>query len=191
MTAAVFLGCSLQAKAVQTGGTIRVSLDAGELPVTNGALRLYMVGIPESGGYRILECFGGGIVKQEDADSPHLAQWLAEAAGESGHTVNLDVDGNVCFSNLEPGLYLITQPQRMDGFYPIQPFLVAIPGEGEQYIQAYPKTEPIIADNPRTGQPVTPLLGAMGMVISGVGLYLCADKKRKNSKRFRTLFLGF
>ncbi len=175
---ALVLGLGVPARAAQ-GGSITVSLDAGELPVTNGAMTLYQVGTPVEDGYRIAEHFGGGMVKGDDAASPHLALWLAEGAGESGKTINLDVDGNVTFSNLPDGLYLLMQTERMDGFYPVQPFLVALPTAGERKIRYYPKNEPIILDNPQTGDPITPLLGAMGMVVSGVGLYLCADKKRK------------
>lgn len=172
-------GLCLPVRAAQGEGVLHISLDAGELPVTNGAITLYHVGQPVEEGYRITDLFGGGIVKREDAESSHLAMWLAEAAGDSGRTINLDVDGNVTFTNLEEGLYLVVQSQRMDGFYPIKPFLVSIPGSGEQEIHAYPKTEPIMTENPQTGQPLTPLLGAMGLVGSGVGLYLCLDKKRR------------
>lgn len=176
--AAVVVGLGLPASAAQKG-KIRVSLDIGELPATNGAITLYQVGDPVSDGYRIAEGFGGGIVKEADATSVYLAQWLAESAGEAGKTIQLDVDGNVTFSNLEEGLYLVAQTERMDGFYPIKPFLVTIPSGGQWEVQAKPKTEPIVADNPKTGQPIAPLLGAMGLVVSGIGLYFCVDSRRK------------
>lgn len=177
--AAVVLGLGIPASAAQSAGEICIWLDAGELPVTNGAITLYQVGTPVTDGYSITEAFGGGIVKEEDATSSHLAQWLTESAGESGMTQYLDVDGYVTFSDLEEGLYLVVQTEKMDGFYPIKPFLVTIPCDGAWEIKAEPKTEPIVADNPKTGQPLAPLLGAMGLVASGVGLYLCVDSKRK------------
>ena len=177
--AVLAVGLSLPAEAAQGEGSILVSLDAGELPVLNGAMTLYTVGVPVEGGYHMVEAFGGGFVRQEDAQSLQLAQWLAENAEEGGRTVNLDVDGNVSFSNLEDGLYLLVQTERMDGFYPVKPFLLTVPGEAGREVRAKPQTEPIVAENPRTGQPITPLLGAMGLVISGVGLYLCAESKRK------------
>ena len=43
-------------------GSIQVQLDAGELPVINGAVTLYQVGVKVENGYRITEGFGGGIV---------------------------------------------------------------------------------------------------------------------------------
>ena len=49
LAAAVVLGGGISANAAE-GGSIQVSLDAGELPVTNGAITLYQVGIPMTGG---------------------------------------------------------------------------------------------------------------------------------------------
>lgn len=178
LAAAVVLGGGISANAAE-GGSIQVSLDAGELPVTNGAITLYQVGIPMTGGYRITEVFGGGIVKKEDAQSEHLALWLAESAGGTGRTLGMDVEGDVTFSNLQDGLYLVVQTERMDGFYPVNPFLVELSEDSGREVHAFPKTEPIMIDNPQTGDPFTPLLGAMGLVASGIGLYLCVDNRRK------------
>lgn len=181
LLAVVWIGAgSVPVQAAQPGSVVRVSLNVGELPVTNGALEMHHVGIPAEQGYRLAEAFGGGIIRKEDADSAYLAQWLAEAAKDPGKVINLDVDGNVSFTDLEAGLYLILQTQPTDGFHPIAPFLVAVPENGEQSILVYPPTEPIIAENPQTRQPLAPLLGAVGMMISGVGLCLTAGRKRKN-----------
>lgn len=181
MVFAVMLAMSLglQTGAVEDGGSIRISLNVGELPVTNGSLALYQVGIPVPDGYRIVEGFGGGIVKTEDAQSAHLAKWLAEGAGEAGIHLSIDVDGHTKFSNLEEGLYLVVQQERMDGFHVIEPILVRLVRGENWNVQIDLDPAPIIAENPQTGQPVAPLLGAMGMVASGVGLYLCADSKRR------------
>jgi LPXTG-motif cell wall-anchored protein len=179
LAAYLVLSCAAGANAAEQMGTIRISLDPGELPVTNGAVTLYYVGSPTVEGYQITGEFGGGIVKAEDATSTHLAQWLAESAGDLGRTVFLDVEGDVTFSNLEPGLYLAVQTQRMDGFYPFKPFLAALPSEESWELSVEPPVDPIIIDNPQTGQTAMPLLGAMGMVISGLGLYLCFDNRGK------------
>ena len=173
------LSLGMQAGAVEDGGSIGISLNLGELPAINGSLTLYQVGIPVTDGYRIVEGFGGGIVKTEDAQSPHLANWLAEGAGEAGVRIPVDVDGNTVFSGLEEGLYMVVQQERIDGFHVIEPLLVGLNRDGNWNVQINLAPEPIIAENPQTGQPVAPLLGAMGMVASGVGLYLCADSKRR------------
>lgn len=177
--AMLLLSLGVQARGAEAGGSIRISLNVGELPVTNGSLALYQVGTPVTDGFRIAEGFGGGIVKTEDAQSSHLAKWLAEGAGEAGIRLPIDVDGNTAFQNLEEGLYLIVQPERMDGFHPIEPLLVMLRRDNIWNVQINMDPDPIVADNPQTGQPVAPLLGAMGLVASGVGLYLCVDNKRR------------
>lgn len=173
------LGISLPVRAAQEGGSISLSLDTGELPALNGAITLYQVGVPAGEGYRIVENFGSGFVRAEDTASQELALWLADAAGDFGWTINVDVEGDVTFFGLTDGLYLLLQTQRTDGFHPISPQLVTIPCSGAYQVHLNPATNPIICDNPQTGQPITPLLGAMGMVLSGVGLYLCLDRRKK------------
>ncbi len=177
--AALLMGAGVQTRAANRFGSIQVSLDVGELPVNNGSLTLHHVGLPVQEGYRIADDFGGGLVKAEDAESVYLAQWLAESADGAGKKVNLDVDGNVAFSNLEEGLYLVIQTERTDGFYPIKPTLITLPDENQWDVRIQKAPDPIILDNPQTGQQPWPVLAAMGLVGSGVGIYLCADSKRK------------
>lgn len=180
--AAMLLGLSSPAHAAEDVGSIRVSLNLGELPAINGIVTLYQVGTPMADGYRMADIFGGGIVKDADAQSPYLAKWLAEAAGDSGLRQPLDPDGNAEFSNLQEGLYLVTQTERTDGFYSFEPFLLKLPNETRWHLQVNVEPEPIVADtlaNPQTGQPAAPLLGAMGMAASAAGLSVCMDKKRR------------
>lgn len=179
--AVMLLNLSTGANAAEDG-SIRVSLNLGELPAVNGSLTLYQVGTPVEEGYRLTEGFGGDIVKEEDAQSPHLAKWLAEGAGDSGVDRLLDVDGNAKFSHLQEGLYLVVQREKTDGFHPLEPFLLKLPNDGRWQLQVNAEPEPIVVDeltNPQTGQPAAPFLGAMGLVGSGIGLYLCIDSKRR------------
>ncbi len=172
-------GLCLPAKAAAGTGSIQVTLKSGEEPVTGGTVTLYRVGdkIPE--GYRIVDAFGGGIVHQKDALSPHLAQWLAQMEGEVGMTRILDADGKASFSNLEEGLYLLIQNETRADFFPILPFLMMLPHEGQWNLEAYPFTQQVYTDSPRTGQHPAPFIGAAGMVVSGVGLALCVGRKRR------------
>ena len=66
----------VSAAAAEDTGSIRLRLEVGDLPVINGAVTLYQVGIKVEDGYRITEAFGGGIVRKADADSEKLALWL-------------------------------------------------------------------------------------------------------------------
>lgn len=178
--AAALLPClGMQAAAAGETGSIRVTLQSGEEVAADGAVMLHRVGqrVPE--GYRMEEAFGGGIVREEDAMSPYLAQWLVELEGDVGIPGDLDADGSVEFSRLEEGLYLLVQTETDEEFLTIHPFLVTLPYEGQWNIQAYPKTQKVVTEPPATGQHPAPILGAMGMVVAGVGLVLCADGRRR------------
>ena len=177
--AMLLVSLGTQAKAAESSGMIRVKLDAGELPVTNGAVTLYHVGVKADDGYRITDTFGGGMVKEADATSPHLAQWLAETEGVYGKKLLLDVDGNAVFSNLGDGLYLVVQTERMDGFHPIKPVLVAMPSGGQWEVLVDPILQPIVTEMPQTGQSLMPFIGAIGMLFSGIGLILCAWMRKR------------
>ena len=167
------------AAAAETLGSIQVQLDAGDLAVVNGTVNLYQVGIRTEEGYRITEAFGGGIVRFEDTDSSVLAKWLAETADQAGDSMLLDADGNAVFSELEEGLYMLVQTERIDGFYPINPVLMTIP-EGDCWdIKIYRQPAPIVTELPKTGQSPLPFLGILGMLLSAAGLILCGKKIRE------------
>lgn len=171
----------LPARAASGEGSIRVIVRSGGEPVSGCAVTLFRVGIPCEEGYRIVDSFGGGMVREADALSPHLAQWLAQMEGEPGLSRILDADGCARFRGLEEGLYLLLQSGGSGDYFPIQPFLMKLPYEGQWDVDAYPFTQLLYTDteNPRTGQHPAPILGAIGMVISGIGLAICAGRKRK------------
>lgn len=181
--AAAVLGLSLSAAASEVRGSVEVKLDAGELPVTNGAVTLYPVGLPAEDGYRLLDRYGGGVIRSEDIGSGHLSGWLSELAG-GGRTLLLDVDGRAVFSNVEEGLYLLAQTQPMDGFYPFRAFLVQIPGGGQWHLREEPAILPIMEESPKTGD-MQIWLAAMGMVLSSLGLLCCGiwGKKEEHSDK--------
>ena len=176
--AAWLFSMSAVAAAAENRGIIRVKLDAGDLPVINGTVTLYQVGVKVEDGYRITEAFGGGIVRQSDADSDKLAQWLAESAGEAGIQMLLDADGNAIFSELEEGLYMLVQTERMDGFYPIYPVLLTVPQEENWDILVHKAPAPVVTELPKTGQSPIPFFGVLGMFLSAAGLLLCRKKIR-------------
>lgn len=170
---------ALTASAAGQTGSLWIQLAVGDLPVINGAFTLYRVGTPISDGYRIEAEFGGGFVREEDALSPHLTQWLYTQNQTEGTRALLDVDGNAFFSDLEEGLYLLSQTERTDGFYPFQPMLVKIPGGEKKDVNLYLEPLPMVAESPPTGQDPTPYIGAVGLVLSFAGLMLCTGGKRR------------
>lgn len=168
----------MQAAAAEMG-SIRVTLQKDGEAVPGGTVVLHRAGQRVSDGYRIVDAFGGGIVREEDAMSPHLAKWLVELGGDMGTAQAVDAGGSVEFTGLEEGLYLLVQTESGGDFQTVRPFLVTLPYEGQWNIQAYPKAQKIVTEPPATGQHPAPLLGAMGMVVAGVGLVLCVDGKRR------------
>lgn len=176
MTTGVLLtSLAIPAKAAQTG-TIQVSIDSGLTDVSNRRLMLYRVGEAAAEGYQITEEFGGGLVLDSDAFSPHLARMLAETNGSSGSFQLVDVENSAVFSSVEPGLYLLME----DGEEPmILPCMTAIPQGDSWQVNAYPAVRYYAEQNPRTGQHPGPILGAIGMVMSSIGLAVCAGIKRK------------
>ena len=178
LTAAV-LSLSVTAGASEMKGSVEVKLDAGELPVTNGAVTMYLVGVPTGDGYRLLDRYGGGVVRYADVGSSNLAYWLGELS-DGGKELMLDVDGRAVFSGVEPGLYLMEQTQRMDGFYPFRAFLVEVPAGGQWTRRFEPLLLPITDEPPCTGD-VTTYLAVLGMALSGGGLVCCGiwGRKRK------------
>lgn len=167
------LGGQAAAVSVEEKGSICVTLQSG----IDGTLTLYKVGEPISDGYRLSGAFGGGIVKAEDAHSQVLAQWLAEQAGTDGIPRILDADGNAEFSKLNEGLYLLLQTETEQGYYPIDPFLVTLPYAGVWDVEASPKTENLLEESPKTGEHPAPLLAAMVLIGSSVGLIVCTGRK--------------
>lgn len=167
------------AAAAEKTGSIQIILEAGDLAVTNGAVTLYQVGMKVEDGYRISEGFGGGIIRQTDVDSENLAQWLAETVSMPGTSLLLDADGTAVFSDLEEGLYMVVQTERMDGFYPIYPVLMTIPDAESWDVKIYREPVPVVTEIPRTGQSPIPFLGVLGMILSSAGLLICIRKNKK------------
>ena len=182
LLAAAVLVLSPAARASDVRGTLEIRLDAGELPVTNGAVTVYLVGIPTEDGYRVLDRFGGGVIRTEDLNSGHLALWLAELAS-GGRTQLLDVDGRVVFTGLEEGLYLVEQTEKMDGFYPFRAFLVTVPQKGQWELQVKPTVLPITMEPPRTGQDLKTLAALPVMVLSAAGLIACQILEKRGKLR--------
>ena len=167
----------LPAEATETG-RIRIQLEYG-VPVDRGEVMLLCVAEPLESGYRLKETYGGGIIRQEEATSPELAQWLVRRIDSTGVGKTLDDQGAAEFSGLERGLYMVVQTQAPKGWSCVAPFLVPIPLDGEWEVLACPKQAALLTKSPQTGQHPAPIFAAMGLVLSGTGLYLCMEKLRK------------
>lgn len=174
-------GMRLPARATETG-SMRISMGREGEVTEGGSVTIYRVGTPISGGYRLTEAFGGGVVAWEDAYSVSLANWLAEQAEYGGTELLLDADGYADFTGLSEGLYLLVQEQPAPGYYPMAPFLVELPYEGQWDLQANPKSQPLPETSPKTGQSPLPVLGCFAMVLSGFGVALLVRQRNLAEK---------
>ena len=176
---AMLVGLAARANAAEGRGSIRVTLDYGDEQVHDGEVTLYRVGQKGAGEYILTDSVGGGLIKAEDAQSPALAQWLAETVGEEGTPRILDADGIADFGDLETGLYLLLQSEETEGYASFHPFLIPMPWEGQWDLVVLPKIQEITTESPKTGQHPAPIIGAMGLVSAGLALVMCAEKFRR------------
>ncbi len=107
--------------------------------------------------FRYAEAFAGCGIDIDLTDAAPFAAALAAYAGEHGLpfvSAACDENGTVIFTDLTPGIYLIVEEGNVPGFYPVAPFVVAIPmtnedGTGWLYdVEAVPKAEPEPAEPP-------------------------------------------
>lgn len=173
---AVTLGMAGRCFATQTG-SMRVSLGREEEVTEGGSVAIYQVGLPISGGYRLNEAFGGGVVALEDVYSVALAAWLAEQADSGGTKLLLDADGNADFTGLTEGLYLLVQEEQVPGYYPMAPFLVEIPYLGMWDVEADPKEQRLGEPSPKTGQSSVLIVACGGLMLSGLAIALLARQR--------------
>jgi len=180
LTALVLVtGVPLRCLAADDRGSIRITLTKEEDRIYYGSVTLYRVGVPVSGGYRLGSGYGGGFVEEKDAQAPALAQWLAERVGIGDEIRVLDDNGCGEFRDLEEGLYLLVQTDPAEGFYPFVPFLVRLPYEGQWEVLAFPKLESLPVISPQTGDGFPMLEYGGVMAVSGLGLILCMERKRR------------
>lgn len=133
-------------------GSIHITMHQGENAVAGGTLTLYQAGRVEvrdgNFSFALTDAFCGSTETLTDIESAGLAEALAEYAGKQlleGIKKTIDEEGNVIFTELEPGLYLLVQEEAASGYNKAVPFLVSIPmKENGTYlydVDASPKVE--------------------------------------------------
>lgn len=195
-------------------GKISIKMTYDKNPVAGGSLTLYRVGDvkADDGNYSFVltEDFNASKVDLTDISSVTLAKELAQYAQNqklSGDTKKIGNNGEISFTELDLGLYLLVQNEAANGYNKADPFLVSVPmNEDGNYIydvDASPKVElqkgpasstdkttanttnttTTITTNtklPQTGQlnwPV-PVLVVTGLILFSIGWMLRLNKKR-------------
>lgn len=201
--------CAQESPDSNRSGSITFSMNYDQKPIEGGKLTIYRVGAIEKKRnqyqFDLLESLEGGDVTQNDLNDPKLAEELTELVHEkklNGERASIK-NGKAVFCNLKPGLYLVTQGKNdtMEGFYPINPFLISLPmWDGVQYVydlsgepKNLPQHKPDKPDDPKepdkmevpeetlpqTGQlnwPV-PLMASSGVLLFIIGWRLYWGKK--------------
>ena len=159
--------CGTRSGASGRTGSITVMMRAGEMPIPGGMLVLYYIDVSIDGEL-----------------TPERAKELeAQMQLDAGIRQAINKDGKVFFSELEPGIYLVTQPEASAGYRKMQPFLVPMPleqnGALHYDIVAYPKLEKLPADleTPDTGQKDM----LLPLILSGGGLLALVLGKRREA----------
>lgn len=203
-----------EAPDISKKGTISITMRYNKNPVAGGSLTLYRVGdIKEDDGnysFTLTEDFTASQADLTDITSANLAKQFAQYAKDqkiSGEAVKINDNGEVSFSDLDLGLYLLTQNEAASGYAAADPFLVTVPmNENGTYIYAVdasPKVElskapetpttptggsgttststTVITKLPQTGQlnwPI-PVLAVVGLGLFSIGWVLCFGKEKE------------
>ena len=185
-------------------GSITFLLDWDGTPLEGGSLSLCQVGMLGliDGKYHfvLIPQLEGSDLSLKDPSDPDLAAAFAALAREKNlPSVTAPISGGkAVFTDLVPGVYLVTQETATEGFAPLNCFLISFPRwEDGRYVYdltVEPKvgletepteptetqpTQPPDPSLPQTGQlnwPV-PLLSVLGAALFILGWYLCYGKR--------------
>jgi LPXTG-motif cell wall-anchored protein len=137
---------------VSRKGSISVTMRYNGNTVSGGTLTIYRVGeLSQSNGaysFALTSDFIGSGQSLASFDNSLMAGTLARYAANanlSGTTESIGSTGTVSFTDLELGVYLITQDKAATGYNAISSFLVSVPmainGSYEYDVDASPKVE--------------------------------------------------
>lgn len=189
-------------------GSIAVTMTFRETAVPGGSLTLYKVGNvdAEDGDYffTYTKEFSQCSIPVTELSSAKLSEALDEIRKEKNlqgiMKQNIGENGQVVFSNLELGLYLVVQDKAASGYNTVNSFLVSIPSmEDGSYtydIDASPKVElektPVSEqttpssqktsenNQPKTGDTDGPkFLSALGVLLSALCVLVWSYRRKK------------
>ena len=150
----------------QKGSVTVILRETGKGPLPDTEILLYPVGAVTSDNslsFAPLPPFTG--ISLEDLRREDLPRELLTRAREQGVAAQSQVtdgSGQVRFSELDQGLYLICQGKAHEGYYDIVPFLVSIPMNSEAGWLYDVEARPKVAPEPEATKPTTPGGGGGG-----------------------------
>ncbi len=79
-------------------------------------------------------------VTEENITDLQDSEWIRQAQKEASSIAQSSIlNGRAEFSNLEPGIYLVVQPEPCDGYRIIDPFLIDLRNDQDGIVDAEPK----------------------------------------------------
>lgn len=168
---------AVPAQASARTGSIRICPDWGGDLVGGGAVTLYRVGEPVTGGYRLTDGLADWTVWESDALSEEVKNWVLNQNLSGGRREEIPLTGAL-FSSLAEGLYLAVQEETAPGFMPFSPFLLRLPEEGFWDLTVNPQIGQI-TEPPKTADHPAPIIGAMGLGLSAAVLMVLIDRKNQ------------
>lgn len=172
IVAALVITLRMQAMASETG-TIRVQPTMLETHIYGGEVILYRVGDPTEDGYILTDGLANWRILEKDAYDPEFAQWIVSRLRVKGTAVPVEPERGAVFTDLTPGLYMITQEDPAPGYRIFNPFMLALKaGESKE---AFPKAIPDPDLIPKTGSHKAPIVWAMLAIVSLGGALIVSE----------------
>ena len=171
---------TMPAAAFEELGQIRIQQTCAGEPVSGGTVSIRHVGTAMEDGYLIFGKTQNWIIAADEMFFPETALLVRKHTKNQDITVPADDFGVATFADLPEGVYLVTQTEAPEGYAPFAPFLIEIPIDGNIWqAEACPNLEPLVSDNPQTGDHPAPIIAAMTLVLSIFAVFTLSDKYKK------------
>lgn len=174
--ACIVMVMALPVRAEQAG-SIRVVPTWGGEQVVGGMVSICRVGQITQEGVRFTDGLANWTVSGEEMFSGSWLTWLSERTTAMEISQPVEQACGAEFTGLSEGLYLVQQRQSAEGFAAFQPFLLAVPENGNWNRYVEPSLVST-AQSPQTSDHPAPIIGAMGLGLSVAILMVMVDERK-------------
>lgn len=174
---AVSMAMVLRVPVFASEGSIQVIPRWCEAAVSGGTVTISRIGTRDGQDFRITDGLADWILTEQEVTSESFLKEI-QFRFTKGQDCLITGDNGAVFEKLPEGLYLITQTDPAEGYFPFVPFLVELSSDRLMQVTAEP---PVIrvAEIPKTGDYPAPIIGAMGIGLSVALLMVLADGRKK------------
>lgn len=144
--------------------------------VADGTVIMSRIGQESEGEFYITDGLANWTVTEEEIISQFFE--ITPQKGLFQEQSCAVTEDGALFRSPENGIYLISQEEPADGFYPFAPILLHIDDRTENEVILKPKLISA-SPSPYTGEHPAPILGAMGLGLAAAILIVLADDRKK------------